>query len=172
MHRHRSTAATVHTDYAVGEDPHASRPATPAPVHGTTPAPQPRDPHGHGGNALVCPARAESILTYQTNSADRQAESEPTYNWSRSSPTKPPDTIATLTDHEIHELEARDLWFDWTEPPRPGEFGPEPEDEDGDDDAPKKGGGKRGGSKPAGPRRDTVTSPRQALEAIKNLSRA
>ncbi|MFD9511292.1 chromosome segregation protein ParM [Streptomyces mirabilis] len=83
-----------------------------------------------------------------------------------------PDTIATLTAHEIHELEARDLWFDWNEPPRPGEFGPEPDDEDGDDEAPKKGGGKRGGSKPAGPRRDAVTSPRQALEAIKNLSRA
>lgn len=84
-----------------------------------------------------------------------------------------PDSIATLTDHEIRELEARDLWFDWNEPPRPGEFGPEPDDEDGDDHAPKKGGGKRrsGGGKSA-PRRDAVTSPRQALEAIKNLSRA
>ncbi|MDX3762628.1 chromosome segregation protein ParM [Streptomyces sp. AK02-04a] len=82
-----------------------------------------------------------------------------------------PDTIATLTDHEIRELEARDLWFDWTEPPRPGEFGPEPDDEDGDDDAPKKGGGKRrGGGGKSAPRRDAVTSPRQALEAIKNLS--
>jgi hypothetical protein len=84
-----------------------------------------------------------------------------------------PDTIATLTDHEIRELEARDLWFDWTEPPRPGEFGPEPDDdEDSDDDgAPKKGGGgpRRGGGKSAA-RRDAVTSPRQALEAIKNLS--
>ncbi|WP_030990034.1 hypothetical protein [Streptomyces sp. NRRL WC-3744] len=84
-----------------------------------------------------------------------------------------PDTIATLTDHEIRELEARDLWFDWTEPPRPGEFGDEPgDDEDGDDDsAPKKGGGKRrsGGGKSAA-RRDAVTSPRQALEAIRNLS--
>ncbi|MFJ3728534.1 chromosome segregation protein ParM [Streptomyces sp. NPDC090045] len=83
-----------------------------------------------------------------------------------------PDTIATLTDHEIRELEARDLWFDWTEPPRPGEFGPEPtDDEYGDEDAPKKGGGKRrsGGGKSAA-RRDAVTSPRQALEAIKNLS--
>nr|WP_119589250.1 chromosome segregation protein ParM [Streptomyces scabiei] len=83
-----------------------------------------------------------------------------------------PDTIATLTDHEIRELEARDLWFDWTEPPRPGEFGDEPDDdEDGDDDAPRKGGGgpRRGGGKSAA-RRDAVTSPRQALEAIKNLS--
>ncbi|MEU9471279.1 hypothetical protein AB0D78_32585 [Streptomyces avermitilis] len=82
-----------------------------------------------------------------------------------------PDTIATLTDHEIRELEARDLWFDWTEPPRPGEFGDEPGDEDGDDDAPKKGGGKRrGGGGKSAARRDAVTSPRQALEAIKNLS--
>ncbi|MGX1913593.1 chromosome segregation protein ParM [Streptomyces phaeochromogenes] len=82
-----------------------------------------------------------------------------------------PDTIATLTDHEIRELEARDLWFDWNEPPRPGEFGDEPDDEDGDDDTPKKGGGKRrsGGGKSA-TRRDAVTSPRQALEAIRNLS--
>ncbi|MEV7898595.1 chromosome segregation protein ParM [Streptomyces cyaneofuscatus] len=80
-----------------------------------------------------------------------------------------PDTVATLTDHEIRELEARDLWFDWTEPPRPGEFGPEPEDEndedDGwDDDAPRKRAGK------SAARRDTVTSPREALEAIKRLS--
>ncbi|WP_432095680.1 chromosome segregation protein ParM [Streptomyces sp. bgisy100] len=81
-----------------------------------------------------------------------------------------PDTIATLTDYEIRELEARDLWFDWTEPPRPGEFGPEPgDDEDRSDDTPKKGGGNRRGSTSAA-RRDTVTSPRQALEAIKNLS--
>jgi hypothetical protein len=80
-----------------------------------------------------------------------------------------PDTVATLTDHEIRELQARGLWFDWAEPPRPGEFGPEPgDDEDGDNDAPKKGGKRRGGSKTA--RRDAVTSPRQALEAIKNLS--
>ncbi|OLO25506.1 chromosome segregation protein ParM [Streptomyces sp. MNU77] len=76
-----------------------------------------------------------------------------------------PDTIATLTDHEIRELEARDLWFDWNEPPRPGEFGDEPDE----DDAPKKGGKRHGGGKSAA-RRDTVTSPRQALEAIKNLS--
>ncbi|MFF5475410.1 chromosome segregation protein ParM [Streptomyces achromogenes] len=80
-----------------------------------------------------------------------------------------PDTVATLTDYEIAELKKRDLWFDWTEPPRPGEFGPEPGDEDGDRDAPKKGGGTRGGSKSAA-RRDAVTTPRQALEAIKNLT--
>ncbi|MGW3954072.1 chromosome segregation protein ParM [Streptomyces sp. NPDC004752] len=83
-----------------------------------------------------------------------------------------PDTVATLTDYEIRELEARDLWFDWTEPPRPGEFGDEPGDgEDGDDDgAPKKGGGPRRGGGKSATRRDAVTSPRQALEAIKNLS--
>ncbi|MES5824874.1 chromosome segregation protein ParM [Streptomyces sp. RG80] len=81
-----------------------------------------------------------------------------------------PDAVEHLTDHEIRELEARDLWFDWTEPPRPGEFGPVPDDEDGDDDEPKGGGKRRGGGKPAA-RRDAVTSPRQALEAIRNLSR-
>ncbi|MGW2952782.1 chromosome segregation protein ParM [Streptomyces eurythermus] len=79
-----------------------------------------------------------------------------------------PDTVATLTDYEIAELEKRDLWFDWTEPPRPGEFGPEPGDEDGDHDAPKKGGGPRGSK--SGARRDAATTPRQALEAIKKLS--
>ncbi|WP_331726919.1 chromosome segregation protein ParM (plasmid) [Streptomyces globisporus] len=81
-----------------------------------------------------------------------------------------PDTIASLTDHEIRELEARDLWFDWTEPPRPGEFGPEPDDEDDEETAPKRSGKGRGG-KPAA-RRDTVSSPRQALDAIKALSRS
>ncbi|ALU98503.1 chromosome segregation protein ParM (plasmid) [Streptomyces globisporus C-1027] len=81
-----------------------------------------------------------------------------------------PDTIASLTDHEIRELEARDLWFDWTEPPRPGEFGPEPDDEDDEESAPKRSGKGRGG-KPAA-RRDTVSSPRQALDAIKALSRS
>ncbi|MFF9251750.1 chromosome segregation protein ParM [Streptomyces globisporus] len=81
-----------------------------------------------------------------------------------------PDTIATLSDHEIRELEARDLWFDWTEPPRPGEFGPEPDDEDDEESAPKRSGKGRGG-KPAA-RRDTVSSPRQALDAIKALSRS
>ncbi|MFF9497231.1 chromosome segregation protein ParM [Streptomyces flaveolus] len=80
-----------------------------------------------------------------------------------------PDTIATLTDYEIRELEARDLWFDWTEPPRPGEFGPEPGDDEDDDGALKKSDGKRRNSQSAA-RRDAVTSPRQALEAIKNLS--
>ncbi|MFD8474862.1 chromosome segregation protein ParM [Streptomyces globisporus] len=81
-----------------------------------------------------------------------------------------PDTIATLTDHEIHELEARDLWFDWTEPPRPGEFGPEPDNEDDEETTPKRSGKGRGGKPSA--RRDTVSSPRQALDAIKALSRS
>ncbi|MFF9011188.1 chromosome segregation protein ParM [Streptomyces goshikiensis] len=82
-----------------------------------------------------------------------------------------PDTTTTLTDHEIRELEARDLWFDWTEPPRPGEFGPEPTDDaDWDEDAPKESGGKRSGGGKSAARRDAVTSPRQALEAIRNLS--
>ena len=82
-----------------------------------------------------------------------------------------PDTVATLTDHEIRELEARDLWFDWTEPPRPGEFGDEPDDdEDSEYDTPKKSGGKRRDGGKSAARRDAVTSPRQALEAIRNLS--
>ncbi|MFJ9855286.1 chromosome segregation protein ParM [Streptomyces sp. NPDC101150] len=81
-----------------------------------------------------------------------------------------PDTIATLTDHEIRELEARELWFDWTEPPRPGEFGLEPSDDEGGDDAPKRGGGKRRGGGQSVARRDAVTSTREALEAIRNLS--
>ncbi len=80
-----------------------------------------------------------------------------------------PDTIATLTDHEIRELEARELWFDWTEPPRPGEFGPEPSDDE-DGGVSKKGGGKRRGDGTSATRRDAVTSPRQALEAIKRFS--
>ncbi|MGW4754336.1 hypothetical protein [Streptomyces chartreusis] len=81
-----------------------------------------------------------------------------------------PDTIVGLTDHEIRELEKRDLWFDWTEPPRPGEFGPEPDDEDSDDDAPKRGSGNRCGAGRPATRQDAVTSPHQALEAIKRLS--
>ncbi|MCF3132462.1 chromosome segregation protein ParM [Streptomyces olivochromogenes] len=81
-----------------------------------------------------------------------------------------PNTIATLTEREIRELDARGLWFDWNEPPRPGEFGPEPSDDE-DDDASRKGGGKRrSGGGTSATRRDAVTSARQALEAIKNLS--
>ncbi|WP_328335806.1 chromosome segregation protein ParM [Streptomyces sp. NBC_00455] len=79
-----------------------------------------------------------------------------------------PDEIKELTAHEIRELEARDLWFDWNEPPRPGEFGPEPDE----DDAPKPKGKPRGKSSKGAPRSDTVTSARQALEAIKHLNNA
>ncbi|MFE3776265.1 hypothetical protein [Streptomyces sp. NPDC059122] len=73
-----------------------------------------------------------------------------------------PDVVEHLTDHEIRELEARDLWFDWTEPPRPGAFGPEPDAEDGDD---KPAGRRRKGRSSTSP---TVSTAAQALEAIKN----
>ena len=80
-----------------------------------------------------------------------------------------PDQVATLTDHEIAELEARGLWFDWTLPPQPGEFGDE----------------RRRGGRPAQqrehrprPRRSRETSAQpvatahQALDAIKKLTNA
>ncbi|MER5886963.1 chromosome segregation protein ParM [Streptomyces sp. NPDC001941] len=79
-----------------------------------------------------------------------------------------PDITATLSDHEIRELKTRDLWFDWTLPPQPGEFGPEPDDED--EESPKRSGRRAKTGAPAA-RRDTVSSPRQALEALKHLSR-
>ncbi|MFJ4633580.1 chromosome segregation protein ParM [Streptomyces sp. NPDC088847] len=82
------------------------------------------------------------------------------------------DTVHGLTDHEISQLEARDLWFDWNEPPRPGEFGPEPDDED--EGGSSRSGG-RGGNRPrkAAPadRRATVTTARQALETIRHLNK-
>jgi hypothetical protein len=83
-----------------------------------------------------------------------------------------PDAIAGLTDHEISELEARDLWFDWSEPPRPGEFGPVLDDEYDDeyDGRPTKSSNKKHSGGQAAPRHDTVTTPRQALEAIKALT--
>ncbi|MFJ2575021.1 chromosome segregation protein ParM [Streptomyces halstedii] len=88
-----------------------------------------------------------------------------------------PDDVPRLTDHEITELEKRGLWFDWNEPVRPGEFWPEPdEDDDGDGRSRRRGGGggKGGGrsSKGSGRRSEQVTSPRQALEAIKSLTDA
>ncbi|MEV7177749.1 chromosome segregation protein ParM [Kitasatospora sp. NPDC093679] len=84
-----------------------------------------------------------------------------------------PDTVHGLTDHEIAELEARDLWFDWTLPPRPGEFGPEPEDDD-ESELPS---GSRSKPRAAAadrtlPAQSTVTTPRQALDAIKKLTGA
>ncbi|MGW7318301.1 chromosome segregation protein ParM [Streptomyces sp. NPDC054865] len=80
-----------------------------------------------------------------------------------------PDEVNRLTDHEISELTKRGLWFDWNEPVRPGEFWPEPtDDDDGDGD---KGGrskrGPKGGSSRSEPQ---IASPRQALEAIKSLN--
>ncbi|MEW1551920.1 chromosome segregation protein ParM [Streptomyces tsukubensis] len=90
-----------------------------------------------------------------------------------------PDEVNRLTDHEISELEKRGLWFDWNEPePRPGEFWPEPdEDDEGEGRSRRRGGGGGGkgggrGSKGGGRRSEQVTSPRQALEAIKSLTDA
>ncbi|MFE5108311.1 chromosome segregation protein ParM [Streptomyces sp. NPDC056663] len=94
-----------------------------------------------------------------------------------------PDEVNTLTDYEISELEKRGLWGDWNREPDPGEFWPEPaEDDDGDDNGSSRrrsggGGGKVDGGK-RGTKSDTrraepqVTSPRQALEAIKSLNNA
>ncbi|MFB7260629.1 chromosome segregation protein ParM [Streptomyces nojiriensis] len=88
-----------------------------------------------------------------------------------------PDEVNRLTDHEIAELTKRGLWFDWNEPVRPGEFWPEPdEDDDGEGRSRRRGGGKGDGgrgSKSGGSRPEPkVTSARQALEAIKNLTDA
>ncbi|MGW9618773.1 chromosome segregation protein ParM [Streptomyces diastaticus] len=78
-----------------------------------------------------------------------------------------PDTITPLTDHEITELDARGLWFDWTQPPRPGEFGDiEDDDEDSDEDRPPTSRGRTSGS------RASISSPREAIDAIKRLSNA
>ncbi|MER7841820.1 chromosome segregation protein ParM [Streptomyces sp. NPDC096040] len=87
-----------------------------------------------------------------------------------------PDQVNRLTDYEISELTKRGLWFDWNEPVRPGEFWPEPDEDDGDDSGGRsrrrgnKGGGKRGAA--SGNSTPTVTSARQALEAIKSLNNA
>ncbi|MEW2577749.1 chromosome segregation protein ParM [Streptomyces syringium] len=86
-----------------------------------------------------------------------------------------PSEINRLTDYEISELTKLGLWFDWSEPePRPGEFWPEP-DEDGDGKPRRRGGGGKGGgrgSKSGRSAEPKVTSPRQALEAIKSLTDA
>lgn len=88
-----------------------------------------------------------------------------------------PDDVHRLTDHEIRELEKRGLWGDWNRDPDPGEFWPEPEDDDDGDAAPRRrGGGKAGGGGKRGTRSANhrgeaqITSPRQALEAIKSLT--
>ncbi|MEU5599208.1 chromosome segregation protein ParM [Streptomyces sp. NPDC020298] len=90
-----------------------------------------------------------------------------------------PDEVNRLTDYEISELEKRGLWFDWNEPVRPGEFWPEPdEDDEGQGRSRRRGGGGGGkggggrGPKGGGRRFEQVTSPRQALEAIKSLTDA
>ncbi|GGS09224.1 MULTISPECIES: chromosome segregation protein ParM [Streptomyces] len=88
-----------------------------------------------------------------------------------------PEEVYRLTDHEISELEKRGLWFDWNEPVRPGEFWPEPDEGDEDEGrSHRRGGGGGGnggggrGSKNGNRRFEQAASPRQALEAIKNLS--
>ncbi|MCT9094205.1 chromosome segregation protein ParM [Streptomyces sp. ASQP_92] len=84
-----------------------------------------------------------------------------------------PAEVNRLTDHEISELTKRGLWFDWNEPVRPGEFWPEPEEGDGGDDGGSRrrgGGGGKHGPKSGSRREAQVTSPRQALEAIKSLN--
>jgi uncharacterized membrane protein YgcG len=89
-----------------------------------------------------------------------------------------PGEVNRLTDYEIAELTKRGLWFDWNEPVRPGEFWPEPdEDDEGEGRSRRHGGGGGGkgggrGSKGGGHRSEQVTSPRQALEAIRNLTDA
>ncbi|MDG9687711.1 chromosome segregation protein ParM [Streptomyces sp. DH18] len=88
-----------------------------------------------------------------------------------------PDDVNRLTDHEITELEKRGLWFDWNEPePRPGEFWPEPDEDDDGGSRPRgksaKGGAKRGGKSGSSRSEPQIKSPRQALEAIKSLSDA
>jgi hypothetical protein len=90
-----------------------------------------------------------------------------------------PDEVVRLTDYEIEELTKRGLWFDWNEPVRPGEFWPEPEEgDDGEGKSSRRGDGSSGGGKGGGKRSSSrraepqVTSPRQALEAIKSLTDA
>ncbi|WP_331745924.1 chromosome segregation protein ParM [Streptomyces sp. NBC_00872] len=85
-----------------------------------------------------------------------------------------PEEVNRLTDYEISELTKRGLWGDWNRDPDPGEFWPEPdEDDDGDGRSRQRGGGGGGGkrgSKSGSRRAEQVTSPRQALEAIKSLT--
>ncbi|MFH8717355.1 chromosome segregation protein ParM [Streptomyces zaomyceticus] len=87
-----------------------------------------------------------------------------------------PDEVVRLTNYEIEELTKRGLWFDWNEPVRPGEFWPEPEEgDDGEGKSSRRrggGGGKGGGKRGSRRAEPQVTSPRQALEAIKSLTNA
>ncbi|WP_371523259.1 chromosome segregation protein ParM [Kitasatospora sp. NBC_01300] len=90
-----------------------------------------------------------------------------------------PDEVFGLTAHEIAGLEARGLWFDWTVPPRPGEFGDEPDEDDSwMDDEPKparksgaKGNGKGGGKGRQLPGRSNIRSGDEALAALQKLGR-
>ncbi|RCH65490.1 chromosome segregation protein ParM [Streptomyces sp. SDr-06] len=82
-----------------------------------------------------------------------------------------PEEVNHLTDYEIRELEKRGLWGDWNREPDPGEFGPMPDEDDSDGDGRRKGG-KVGGKTAGEQRRDSVTSARQALEALKSLNNA
>ncbi|MFD4974602.1 chromosome segregation protein ParM [Streptomyces sp. NPDC058424] len=87
-----------------------------------------------------------------------------------------PEEVNRLTDYEISELEKRGLWGDWNREPDPGEFWPElDEDDDGDSRSRRRGGGgggKRGTKSSSRRAEPQVTSPRQALEAIKSLNNA
>jgi hypothetical protein len=62
--------------------------------------------------------------------------------------------------------------FDWNEPVLPGEFWPEPDEDDDGDSTPRRRGGGGGSKRNGRPSEAQVTSPCQALEAIKSLSDA
>ncbi|WP_172387700.1 chromosome segregation protein ParM [Streptomyces sp. MNP-20] len=83
-----------------------------------------------------------------------------------------PGQVKHLTQHEVNALTARGLWFDWTLPPQPGEFGPDPGgDTDTQDSAQHTAAYGTGHRRPGMPRPgDTVTSPAQALAALKRLT--
>lgn len=55
-----------------------------------------------------------------------------------------PGVVQHLTDHEITELERRGVWFDWTLPPQPGEFGDEEDEDDGPKPKGRRGKKRRG----------------------------
>ncbi|MCX4581034.1 hypothetical protein OHB41_49680 [Streptomyces sp. NBC_01571] len=72
---------------------------------------------------------------------------------------------------DIRELDKRGLRGDWNRDPDPGEFWPEPEEPEDDDET---GGGRSrphgGGANSGDHRGEQVTSARQALDAIKSLN--
>ncbi|MEW1911284.1 chromosome segregation protein ParM [Kitasatospora sp. NPDC085895] len=129
--------------------------------------PEPPSDSNTGGVGWIIESRKPEVL--RTLFIDFQQPIAPLF----------PDTVHGLTDHEIAELEARDLWFDWNEPPRPGEFGPEPDDQDEDGSGLPSGSGPRPGKSRSAaatasaiPTQNTVTTTRQALDAIKKLTGA